>query len=61
MRKVTMNITDKIGRLLGEANNSFSCMECGHKYKTPQEAKDVWHGKSKCPKCGSESLSVKKK
>jgi Zn finger protein HypA/HybF involved in hydrogenase expression len=37
---------------------SFSCMECGHKFKTVKAAERAAFGSHGCPKCGSSDVDL---
>ena len=37
---------------------SFSCQECGHKFKTVKAAERAAFGSRGCPKCGSSDIDL---
>jgi predicted nucleic acid-binding Zn-ribbon protein len=37
---------------------SFSCMECGHQFKTVKSAERAAFGDRGCPKCGGSDIDL---
>jgi DNA polymerase II large subunit len=40
------------------ATSGFSCLECGHKFKTVKAAERASFGPNGCPKCGGSDIDL---